>query len=168
MEKGGRGGQRVACVCLSPRVCERERRRGMIAHTPTSFCFPPPDTPAELGRSWAACLVPLTPAHTDLSTFWPLTSRPDPTSAHALPVSSKCFQRRQKAERRRVLSSMLGECKGMFTLRYGRACFCMLICLHVSDRPPWVRLFIHSLNWLSRISHSLQAFRGCPIPPPGL
>lgn len=98
MEKGGRGGQRVARVCLSPRVCERERRRGMIAHTPTLFCFPPPDTPAELGRSWPTCSVPLTPAHTDLSTFWPITSCPDPTSAHALPVSSKCSQRRQKAE----------------------------------------------------------------------
>lgn len=98
MEKGGRGGQGVARVCLSPRVCERERRRGMTAHTPTLFCFPPPDTPAELGRSWPICSVPLTPAHTDLSTFGPITSHPDPTSAHPLPVSSKRSQRRQKAE----------------------------------------------------------------------
>lgn len=89
MEKGGRGGQRVACACVSEqfskpeRVCERGRR-GMIAHTPSLFCFPPTDTPAEIGHPWPTCLLLLTPAHTALSFFLTDQMVPSPCiHAHA-------------------------------------------------------------------------------------
>lgn len=60
-------------VCLSgfqsPRVCVKEGEEGWLQHTPALFCFPPTDTPAEIGHPWPTCSLLLTPAHTDLSFF---------------------------------------------------------------------------------------------------
>lgn len=80
MKKGGRGGQRVVCACVSKWFSKPEsvRGRGMIAHTPALFCFPPTDTPAETGHPWPTYSLLLTPAHADLSFFSDRSDRAQP------------------------------------------------------------------------------------------
>lgn len=109
MEKGGRGGQRVACARVSERfskpksVCERGRR-GMSAHTPALFCFPPPD------RDWTSLTDLLASPHTCPHRAFILSDRSD--AAQPLHPRSRSLFPRRKAE---LLGarSMFCKCKYM-------------------------------------------------------
>ena len=128
------------CVCVCVCVCLRERR-GMIVHTPTLLCFPPTNTPVEIGHPWPTCSATVTPAHTHILLLTDLTSHISLSHIHAWNIHK---QEKKKDGLHSLLTSML--------------CKLINICLFCDIDTI---VFAYSFACLYQITHLESSSRCC-------
>lgn len=111
----------------------------MIVHTPTLLCFPPTSTPVEIGHPWPTYSATLTPAHALLLLL--LTYQ---TSTYTLNSHTRLlfYQNIHSATFHALQTN-----KHMFVLYHWHHCFCIFICLLVSDNPPLVAFPLLFIQW---------------------